>query len=447
MEGIRSTRSNSSGNPPPPGDVTDPRWIALASLCLMALLLVTCLYFLPAGAWWVSVLQSGATAGIVGGLTDWFAVTAIFRGWPGRSRLALPSTNILIRRRRQIEEALLNLLTNRVLGREALREYFANEPPLALLIQGLRKSGTEAERILAHFILNLARNVPVQELTKTLAELVSHQRIPLALVDQVADLLRYLAREDRLDRLFQWLMPRLRSLCFQPAMRSLVASALHETLKAYESRGLVKGLAVWFARSHVMGDLERTSGQLLETFAGELSNAHLGVAGSPGYQASLRVKWWFSAQMLELAGNPRRLKPLVAKLTGPLANPEALSPRLEKFLRQLLDQAADEETGFADRAAHRILDWLDDSPRGGLLDEEIGRALPDWIHQADLRTQFRRTLVGYSNEELAGITRQYVATDLHWIRVSGTLIGFLVGIALAALVSLVDFLAQSPGPF
>jgi len=403
-------------------------------------LLGICRMWLPAEAWWVAILQSGAMAGIAGGLADWFAVTAIFRGWPGRRRWALPSTNILIRRRRQIEEALLNLLTARVLGKEALREYFQQEPPLGLLLRGLRKPGTGAQRILGHLLLNLARHVPVTEIAGNLAGLFQPDRLPAGMVGQVARLLRYLAREDRLDRLVQWFLIHLRTLCLQPAMRTLVASALHETLTAYRQRGFFKGMAVWFAQKQLLSDLDQTAGEILEAVAREVSNARHDVSGSAGVQVRRRAVRWLVTELESLADDEARLEEYVGRLTAHLADPGTLSPQLEDLLRGLLAQVADESTGVAERAAGQILAWLEESPRGGALEREIGNALPEWIHRADLRAQFRRTLERYGNDELASMTRDYVATDLHWIRVSGTLIGFLVGVGLASLVELVAWL-------
>ncbi len=334
----------------------------------------------------------------------------------------------------------MNLLTGRVLGKEALREYFHQEPPLALLMQGLRKPGTGAERILGHLLLNLARHVPVTEIAGNLAGLIQPGRLPSGMVEQVAGLLRYLAREDRLDRLVQWFLLHLRTLCLQPAMRALVASALHETLTAYRQRGLVKGLVVWFAENQLNNDLEQTAGEILETLAREISHARHDISGSAGVQVRRRAVRWLVTELEALADDRARLEAYVSRLTDHFANPGTLAPQLEELLRGLLAQVADESTGLAERAAVGILAWLEESPRGGALEREIGNALPEWIHRADLRAQFRRTLERYGNDELAAMTRDYVATDLHWIRVSGTLIGFLVGVSLASLVTLVEWL-------
>ncbi|QDH14261.1 DUF445 domain-containing protein [Formicincola oecophyllae] len=53
--------------------------------------------------WWLDMIRAGTQAGVVGGLADWFAVTALFRHPMG---LPIPHTAILPARKKQIGEGL-----------------------------------------------------------------------------------------------------------------------------------------------------------------------------------------------------------------------------------------------------------------------------------------------------------------------------------------------------
>ena len=53
------------------------RLFATGLLVLMAALTIAS-YFLPPN-WWEGLLQAAAKAGFIGGIADWFAITALFR--------------------------------------------------------------------------------------------------------------------------------------------------------------------------------------------------------------------------------------------------------------------------------------------------------------------------------------------------------------------------------
>ena len=54
------------------------------------------------GAGWM-IVRSGFEAAVVGGIADWFAVSALFRPVP-TEHLALPHTNIIVRNRQKLTD-------------------------------------------------------------------------------------------------------------------------------------------------------------------------------------------------------------------------------------------------------------------------------------------------------------------------------------------------------
>lgn len=77
------------------------RLFATGLLVVMAALTVAS-YFLPPG-WWDGLLQAAAKAGFIGGIADWFAVTALFRHPLG---LPIPHTAIIPNQRKRLGQAL-----------------------------------------------------------------------------------------------------------------------------------------------------------------------------------------------------------------------------------------------------------------------------------------------------------------------------------------------------
>src|SRR5579875_1719325 len=106
---------------------------AFATLLLVIMAGLTLLsYALPAG-WPADLLGAAAKAGLVGGIADWFAVTALFRHPLG---LPIPHTAIIPAQKERLGRALGNFVANHVF----------TEAEVARTLAGLDLSG-----ILAHF--------------------------------------------------------------------------------------------------------------------------------------------------------------------------------------------------------------------------------------------------------------------------------------------------------
>ncbi|HEY2421200.1 MAG TPA: DUF445 domain-containing protein [Neobacillus sp.] len=70
-------------------------------------------------SFWGTLLQGGFEAGLVGGLADWFAVTALFRHPLG---VPIPHTALLPKNRNRITAAIISMLENDWLTKESIRE-------------------------------------------------------------------------------------------------------------------------------------------------------------------------------------------------------------------------------------------------------------------------------------------------------------------------------------
>ncbi len=68
---------------------------------------------------WVFWLQSGFEAGLVGGIADWFAITALFRHPLG---LKIPHTNLLPKNRERVIESIVQMLEKDLLNKESIVE-------------------------------------------------------------------------------------------------------------------------------------------------------------------------------------------------------------------------------------------------------------------------------------------------------------------------------------
>ncbi|MCD7035484.1 DUF445 domain-containing protein [Metabacillus sp. GX 13764] len=103
------------------------RYIANVSLGVMAAGFAATLPFhaLP-----VRILQGGFEAGLVGGLADWFAVTALFRH---PLNIPIPHTALLPKNRKKITESILNVVEKDWLNKESITKKIQKVPFSSLL--------------------------------------------------------------------------------------------------------------------------------------------------------------------------------------------------------------------------------------------------------------------------------------------------------------------------
>jgi uncharacterized membrane-anchored protein YjiN (DUF445 family) len=96
------------------------RLFASGLLVLMAALTLAT-YFLPPD-WWSGLLQAAAKAGFIGGIADWFAVTALFRHPLG---IPIPHTAIIPNQRARLGQALGRFVANHVFTSEEVSHVLA----------------------------------------------------------------------------------------------------------------------------------------------------------------------------------------------------------------------------------------------------------------------------------------------------------------------------------
>jgi len=103
------------------------------------------------------LLQGAFEAGVVGGLADWFAVTALFRHPLG---IPIPHTALLPNNRKRMTEAATNLVENNWLSKESIKSKVAQVQITEKLLQELEKNLDS--RIVRKGISSFAKKIVVQ---------------------------------------------------------------------------------------------------------------------------------------------------------------------------------------------------------------------------------------------------------------------------------------------
>jgi uncharacterized membrane-anchored protein YjiN (DUF445 family) len=381
-------------------------------------------YALPPG-WPASLLQASAKAGFVGGVADWFAVVALFRHPLG---LPIPHTAIIPAQKQRLGQALGRFLARHVV------------------------TGTEVERVLgrfdvAGFLQALLRDPAVAEpLARTLAGYVPRLLASL--------------QDGRARRLMARLLPRLlggpgAGRVLSRALRTLVEGGRHQEVLSFLLVRLREALAAKETQLHALIEerVREQGGRLVGWAIGAAVadrviaaiGTELDKVGPESSELREAFDEWARREIERMETDPERAAEIGRALRGLLAHDTVQAWFADVWSRLRLALEAD-----AARPNGHIVSLLQAAIAGlgeTLAEDEAARArlqraaerivlgmLPSL--QAQL-SAFTAGVVGaWDTRTITERLELSVGKDLQYVRVNGTLVGFLVGGALYAALRL-----------
>ncbi|RKK04809.1 DUF445 family protein [Pseudoroseomonas wenyumeiae] len=423
---------DASPPPPFPTNPQDPevalrrnlaRYRAFASglLVLMAALMLGA-YWMPPG-YATDLLQAAAKAGLVGGLADWFAVTALFRRPMG---LPIPHTAIIPNEKERLGRGLGRFVANHVFTEAEIGRLLARIDIAAILRRFLEDPATSRQtaEALAGSLPRLLLSVEDGRARKLLLRLLPRIASGPAAARMLARLLRTLMAGGQHQEVFGLALAQIR----------VVLAAKEESLRdAIQNRVRAEGGALvgWLAGAAVARRVLSSINQELEKI--EPDDSELRAA----FEA------WLLAEIEKLENDPERAATIGRALREAMAHPTVNAWLMDVWDRLKAALAAD--AGRKDGRTVVLLSGLMGN-LGALLEQDEGararvngaveRMLRGLLPQAqDRLSGFIAQVVG--NWDTATVVDKIelrVGRDLQFVRVNGTLVGFLAGGALYALL-------------
>ncbi len=390
------------------------RAVATGLLGGMAGLTLGC-YALPPG-WGREVLQAAAKAGFVGGVADWFAVTALFRHPLG---VPIPHTAII-----PAQKARLGLALGRFVSRHVFTEVEVGRTLAKLDVPG----------ILQRFLADPAATRPTAEALSALmprllatiedgrARRLAGRILPRLLGGQaagrvVAQALRHLVEGGRHQEVFGFMLAQLKALMAEK--EESLRAAIEERVR--EQGGRLVGWAV--------------GAQVARRVLAQI-NAELERMDDGGSELREAFGEWVDREIERIETEPRRAAE-IGRAVGRILGHESVrgwaGDVWSRLRRTLADDAArpNGRTVAVLEAALANLGTLlatDPSARTrveGAAKSVVGRLLP--AAQAQLSGFIADVVAGWDTDTLVERLELRVGKDLQYVRINGTLVGFLVG--------------------
>jgi uncharacterized membrane-anchored protein YjiN (DUF445 family) len=421
--------------PSPPAALPDPdlplrkslnryRAFATGLLVLMAALAVAG-YLLPFSPW-VGLLRDSGKAGFIGGVADWFAVTALFRQPLG---LPIPHTAILPAQKERLGAALGRFVANHVFTEADVRRFLNNLDSPGILERFLvdpaatQPAAAALAGMLPRLLASIEDGRARRLLARFLPRLIGGQAAGII----VARALSGLVEGGRHQEVFSFILNQLKETL--AAREEVLREAIKERVKEQGGRLVGWAIGASVARRVIAGvniELERVSPD-----SSEMRDA---------------FDEWVRREIARMETDPERAAELGRALKGVLAHDtvKAWAWDVWSRLRRALEQDAVRPHG---RTVMVIEDALG-SLGNALANDEGARARVNAAVQTvalNVLPAAQTELAGFIGRvigqwDAATITDKLelrVGKDLQYIRVNGTLVGFVLGAAIYGVLLLV----------
>jgi len=418
-----------------------PRQRRLALLVLLAAVALAAAALPFRASWWGGFILAIAEAGIVGGLADWFAVTALFRRPLG---LPIPHTAIIPTNWELMAERVGVMVGDRVLTKDYVRSEIAGFDLADLLAHGaerLRPADLEsAVRVVVDWAAQQVRPAATGDLAGWLTRLARANPIAPALATALE-----VARKQGWDqRLVEAMAETLIDALDRPGFRTTVIELVDDVLAGYRSQmSLYPRVLMGLANTFGLIDRER--------LVSSLHDALKKIAADP--DDPLRVR--LTGTLAALPGRLRTDPDLAARLEA--AKEELLaSPALARLLENAADGLRRAVMADLQGESSEVVGWitarLDRARRSLAEDAALRQDLDHWLKERATEVLERyhdriarfieRGVHALGPEGAVRLIEEHAGDDLQYIRVNGTVVGGLAGGGLYAIHVLIELLLR-----
>ena len=401
--------------------------LAVISLAIMGVGFVATMPF--GDSIWGRLLQGGFEAGLVGGLADWFAVTALFRHPLG---IPIPHTALLPKNRQRITRGLVSTLENDWLSKESIQEKVKRIAFTKRLLPIVRK-GVHSETIQQKgtaLLVDAINRVDTEKVVPIIEKELKSSLSAIELKPIVHSIVGEVVKNQYDEKALDVLLNKGESWIKKEETQYQLGSIAKNALDNIELDGILQFALKSFQSMINEEKLGSILQNLLLSITGRLRNEddEYRLALVNGIRKELqgleqneelleKLEAWKQKSINEL-NVTNKLTEIVgkmkAKVTAFIESPEFMKsyavPYVESWLNALEKDA--QRQGAIDTAIQKqIMSFVEENH------SKIGQLVQENLDKLD-------------DETLVDMMENNVGKDLQWIRVNGALCGFLIGIVL-----------------
>ena len=382
------------------------------------------------------IIQGGFEAGLVGGLADWFAVTALFRHPMG---IPIPHTALLPKNRKRVTKGLINTLENEWLTKESITNK-VKEMQLAQMVLQIAEREMQSDAV-KKGIVTIAEKAIVSIDTEKLAVIIEKELKTYLHTMNTSNILQVLV--DQLvvqeydEKTLDYILVKVKDWTAQDEARYQLGSL---GMKAMENIK-VDGFLQFTLKSFMNIVDEDKIGGILQKFI--ISN----ISGLQDADNSTRqlILAKIRQEIINVKENEALLQELENWKEKWIANWNA-TDKIKEMLEQVQQRAVafvnNEE--FADKY---VIPFLQKQMNKIKEDEQTVQKIEEWLQKqvvtlveknhSKIGKLVQENLDKLDDKTLIEMIENNVGKDLQWIRVNGAVCGFMIGLVLEGIKAII----------
>ncbi|PFQ45029.1 DUF445 domain-containing protein [Bacillus cereus] len=382
------------------------------------------------------IIQGGFEAGLVGGLADWFAVTALFRHPMG---IPIPHTALLPKNRKRVTKGLIHTLENEWLTKESITNK-VKEMQLAQMVLQIAEREIQSDAV-KKGIVTIAEKaivtidteklaVIIEKELKTYLHTINTSNILQVLVDQ-------LVVQEYDEKTLDHILVKVKDWTAQDEARYQLGSL---GMKAMENIK-VDGFLQFTLKSFMNIVDEDKIGGILQKFI--ISNINSLQEADNSTRQLILAK--IRQEIINVKENGALLQELENWKEKWIANWNA-TDKIKELLEQVQQRAVafvnNEE--FADKY---VIPFLQKQMNKIKEDEQTVQKIEDWLQKqvvnlveknhSKIGKLVQENLDKLDDKTLIEMIENNVGKDLQWIRVNGAVCGFMIGLILEGIKAII----------
>ncbi|WP_324655736.1 DUF445 domain-containing protein [Bacillus cereus] len=382
------------------------------------------------------IIQGGFEAGLVGGLADWFAVTALFRHPMG---IPIPHTALLPKNRKRVTKGLINTLENEWLTKESITNK-VKEMQLAQMVLQIAEREIQSDAV-KKGIVTIAEKaivsidteklaVIIEKELKTYLHTINTSNILQVLVDQ-------LVVQEYDEKTLDYILVKVKDWTAQDEARYQLGSL---GMKAMENIK-VDGFLQFTLKSFMNIVDEDKIGGILQKFIISNINSLQDADNSTRQLILAKIR----QEIINVKENEALLQELENWKEKWIANWNA-TDKIKEMLEQIQQRAVafvnNEE--FADKY---VIPFLQKQMNKIKEDEQTVQKIEDWLQKqvvslveknhSKIGKLVQENLDKLDDKTLIEMIENNVGKDLQWIRVNGAVCGFMIGLVLEGIKAII----------
>ncbi|EJR74117.1 MULTISPECIES: DUF445 domain-containing protein [Bacillus cereus group] len=382
------------------------------------------------------IIQGGFEAGLVGGLADWFAVTALFRHPMG---IPIPHTALLPKNRKRVTKGLINTLENEWLTKESITNK-VKEMQLAQMVLQIAEREMQSDAV-KKGIVTIAEKaivtidteklaVIIEKELKTYLHTINTSNILQVLVDQ-------LVVQEYDEKTLDYILVKVKDWTAQDEARYQLGSL---GMKAMENIK-VDGFLQFTLKSFMNIVDEDKIGGILQKFI--ISNINSLQEADNSTRQLILAK--IRQEIINVKENEALLQELENWKEKWIANWNA-TDKIKEMLEQVQQRAVafvnNEE--FTDKY---VIPFLQKQMNKIKEDEQTVQKIEEWLQKqvvtlveknhSKIGKLVQENLDKLDDKTLIEMIENNVGKDLQWIRVNGAVCGFMIGLVLEGIKAII----------